>query len=123
MRCMGWVAAMSESAVWLLCQYKAYFWQVVITKSRILEVIVSLSFVLLFRLLRFKLYSNIVYIAMHLFPSEKSIVLFELFESLVRGSKQIKGPHHYQGQAKGTRKNLYHICHHEQWDFRHLAPL
>ena len=41
MRCMmGWVAAMSESAIWLLCQYKAYFWQVVITKSRILEVIV-----------------------------------------------------------------------------------
>jgi hypothetical protein len=31
----------------------------------------------------------------------------------VKGIKQIKGPHHYQGQASSTRKNLYHICHSE----------
>jgi hypothetical protein len=35
---------------------------------------------------------------MCLFFSDKNIVLFE------KGSKQIKGPHHYEGQASSTRK-------------------
>ena len=85
---------------------------------------ISLSFGILFRLLCFKLYSNISvinikynkFIAMHLFfsVSGKSIVLFKLYDRWRKEAKQIKGPHHYQGQASSTRKNLYHICHHKQ---------
>jgi hypothetical protein len=51
---------------------------------------------------------------MRLFFSDKSIVLFEFLTVGEKRSKQIKGPHHYQGHASSTRKNLYHICHHKQ---------
>ena len=75
------------------------------------------NFPILLRLLSLKLYSNTSvinnkYIAMCLFFLDKSIVLFELFESLVKGHRQIKGPHYYQGQASSGRKKLYHICQH-----------
>jgi hypothetical protein len=46
--------------------------------------------------------------------SDKSIVLFEFLIVGEKRSKQIKIPHHYQGQAIGTRKKFYHICCHRQ---------
>jgi hypothetical protein len=35
-----------------------------------------------------------------------SIVFFLLFESLVKGWKQIKGPNYYQGQAIAAEENI-----------------
>jgi hypothetical protein len=53
---------------------------------------------------------------MRLFFSDKSIVLFELFDRWWKEVKQIKGPHHNQGDKQAARQeiNLYHICHHKQ---------
>ena len=53
---------------------------------------------------------------MRLFFSDKSIVLFEFLSVDEKRSKQVKEPHHYQGHASSTRKNLCHICHHKQSD-------
>jgi hypothetical protein len=43
---------------------------------------------------------------MCLFFSDKSIVLFEFLTIGEKRSKQIKGPHHYQGHASSTRKKF-----------------
>jgi hypothetical protein len=46
---------------------------------------------------------------MCLFFSDKSIVLFECWTVGEKRSKQIKGPHHYQGHASSTKKSLSHL--------------
>jgi hypothetical protein len=46
---------------------------------------------------------------MCLFFSDNSIVLFEFLIVGEKRSKQIKGPHYYQGQANSTKKYLTHL--------------